>query len=188
MSPPGNLHASTLVRLRADDPPAPTLGFVAGVALHESLLAHAPAADLRLKWPNDVVADGAKLAGILLERVGDAVAVGIGANLVHHPDGLDQRATSLRLSVGHSPNPSTFLRSLAPRFVDRLERWRGEGVPSLLAEWSARALAVGTPLRVHLGEEVLRGAFDGLDREGALQLRLPEGDVRAIHAGDVFLV
>ena len=188
MSPPGNLHASTLVRLRADDPPAPTLGFVAGVALHESLAAHAPAADFRLKWPNDLVADGAKLAGILLERSGDAVAVGIGANLAHHPDGLDQPATSLRACAGQSPEPSAFLAVLAPRFADRLERWREDGTPALLIEWSARALPVGTALRVHLGEEVLRGMFDGLDGVGALRLRLPDGDVRAIHAGDVFLV
>jgi BirA family biotin operon repressor/biotin-[acetyl-CoA-carboxylase] ligase len=88
VSPPGNLYISTLVRVCPDDPPAPTLALVAAVALHDAL-----GPGLTIKWPNDIMAGEAKLAGILLERAGDAVVVGFGANLAHHPKGLDRPVT-----------------------------------------------------------------------------------------------
>src|SRR3546814_13548662 len=77
VSEPGNLYASTLIRLRGGDPPAQQLGFVAALALHRALSAWAPAARLSLKWPNDLLMDGAKLSGILLEREGDAEIAGL---------------------------------------------------------------------------------------------------------------
>src|SRR3954463_8944234 len=79
-SPAGNLHASTLVRLRPEDPPAPSLALAAAIALHEAAAAFAPQAELVVKWPNDLLAGGDKLAGILLEREGDAVVIGFGVN------------------------------------------------------------------------------------------------------------
>ena len=187
-SPAGNLHASALVRLRPADPPAPTLGFVAGVALHEALQGYAPAAALRLKWPNDLFAGRAKLAGILLERAGDAVAVGIGANLARHPESLDHPATDLCALTGAVVAPAAFLDRLAPAFARWLAACRGEGLPALLAAWEARAFPAGTPLRAREGEAVVHGAFERLAPDGALLLRLPGGGLRAIHAGDVFPV
>jgi BirA family biotin operon repressor/biotin-[acetyl-CoA-carboxylase] ligase len=177
-SPPGNLYASTLVRLQPEDPPAPTLALVAAVALHEIVSRHA--ADARIKWPNDLLVNGAKLAGILLERQGDAVIVGFGVNLAHHPEGLDRPATSLDPPV----DPGPFLERLATAFAAWLRRWRDDGVGPIRAAWLAAALPLGTPLVTHDGA----GAFDGLDESGALRLRLAGGAVRVIHAGDVFLV
>src|SRR5438093_256869 len=89
LSPPGNLYASTLVRLTAGDPPAATLSLVAGVALHQVTQAYAPEVPLQLKWPNDLLANGAKLAGILLERHEDAVIAGFGVNLAEYPTDLE---------------------------------------------------------------------------------------------------
>lgn len=184
VSPPGNLYASTLVRLRRGDPPAPSLALVAAVALHEAVSGWAPAAAIQIKWPNDLLAGGAKLAGILLERAGDAVVIGFGTNLAHHPDDLDRRTTSVAALAGASPPPEIFLEQLAELFARYLSTWRGTGLPPIRAEWLKRAHPVGTALTTPEGD----GLFDGLDEGGALRLRLPHGEVRLVHAGDVFLL
>jgi len=181
-SPPGNLHASTLVRVQPEDPSAPTLALVAAVALHEVVAVYAPA--VQIKWPNDLVFDGAKLAGILLERQGNAVIVGFGVNLAHHPEDLARPATSLAALAGMSPEPAPFLEILARNFSRWLAEWRLEGLAPVRAAWLAAAHPLGTPLSTHEGE----GLFEGLDESGALMLGLPGGALRVIHAGDVFLL
>jgi BirA family biotin operon repressor/biotin-[acetyl-CoA-carboxylase] ligase len=181
-SPPGNLYASTLVRLQPDDPPAPTLALVAAVAVHEIVSRYAPS--VRIKWPNDLLAGGAKLSGILLERQGAAVIVGFGVNLAHHPEDIDRPATNLAVLAGAAPEPGAFLKVLAEAFARWLARWRSSGVEPIRRQWLAAAHAPGTPLSTSEGE----GLFDGLDGEGALRLRLADGTLRVIHAGDVFLI
>ncbi len=181
-SPPGNLYASTLVRLQADDPPAPTLAIIAAVALHEAVTLYADGA--QLKWPNDVVADGAKLAGILLEREGEAVVIGFGVNLANHPEVLERPATSIKALAGEAPAPELFLEVLAERFARWLGRWRSEGINPVRRRWLEAAHPVGTALVTSEGA----GLFGGLDETGALLLRLSDGQVRTIHAGDVFLI
>jgi BirA family biotin operon repressor/biotin-[acetyl-CoA-carboxylase] ligase len=151
---------------------------VAAVALHEVAARHAAGA--RIKWPNDLLVEGAKLAGILLERKGDAVIIGFGVNLAHHPDNLDRPAASLR----HPIAPGQFLEQLASAFAAWLGRWRAEGLAPVRTAWLAGAHPIGTPLMTHDGD----GVFDGLDESGALRLRLSGGAVRVIHAGDVFLL
>lgn len=181
VSPPGNLYASTLVRLRAEDSAAPTLALVAAVALHEVVSIYAPAT--LIKWPNDLLFNGAKLAGILLERQGDAVIVGFGVNLAHHPDGLDRLATSLGALGGMAPEPGPFLEILSRAFSRWLARWRYEGLAPVRAAWLEAAHPLGTALATGEGE----GLFDGLNQDGALRLRLVDGSERVIHAGDIFL-
>lgn len=188
-SQPGNLHASTLVRLRPADPPAPTLALLAGVALHEAARAFASSADLRLKWPNDLTCRGAKLAGILLEREGDSVIVGFGVNLANHPPDTDRPAGCLAALGGGAPDPAFFLETLAAAFARWLARWRGEGVDPIRSAWLAAAHPAGTALATHTaGGAWVEGLFDGLDETGALRLRLADGASHVIHAGDVFLV
>ncbi|MBX9814954.1 MAG: biotin--[acetyl-CoA-carboxylase] ligase [Sphingomonas sp.] len=146
------------------------------------------AAALQLKWPNDLLLHGAKLAGILLERAGDAVVVGIGVNLAHHPQGLDRPVTSLGAHAP-APLPEDFARDLAARFGAWLARWRGEGLAAIAEAWAARAHPPGTALAVALPDGGrLEGRFEGLDRDGALILGLADGGRHVIHAGDVFLV
>src|SRR3954471_15209659 len=144
VSPPGNLHASTLVRLRPGDPPAPSLALAAAVALHEAVGAFAPQAPVRIKWPNDLVADGAKLAGILLEREGEAVIAGFGVNLAHHPEDTPRPATSVAGLTGGAPEPEAFLETLAEAFARWLGRWRSEGVGPVRAAWLAAAHPIGS--------------------------------------------
>ena len=184
LSPAGNLYASTLVRLRGDDPPAPSLALLASVALHEVVAHYAPLQRIAIKWPNDLLVEGAKLAGILLEREGDAVVIGFGVNLAHHPEALDRPATSLATLTGVAPEPGPFLEMLAESLARWLGRWRAEGLAPVRSRWLAAAHPIGTALSTAQGE----GLFDGLDENGALRLRLADGRTHVIHAGDVFLL
>jgi BirA family biotin operon repressor/biotin-[acetyl-CoA-carboxylase] ligase len=178
----GNFMGSTVVRRSHDDPPAQTLAFVAALAVFETLRPHCEG--LRLKWPNDVLIDGAKLAGILLEAVGDAVVIGIGVNLVSAPAIADRPAAVLPRPVPRDE----FAQTLAWRFAEELDRWRRFGVAVMLNRWSLVAHPPGEMLTVHEpGGERLSGTFAGLDADGALLLRLAGGATRAIHAGDVLL-
>jgi len=187
-SPPGNLYASTLVRLRPGDPPAPTLALVAAVALHEVASEFvAGRTRIEIKWPNDLLVAGAKLSGILLERIGDAVVVGFGVNLSDHPDEIERPAINIGM-LGGAPDPSRFLEALASGFARWLGRWRDEGVEPVRRAWLAAAHPPGTAVSTHIaGGGLVEGLFDGLDESGALRLRLADGSSKTIHAGDVFL-
>lgn len=183
LSPPGNLYASTIVRLHDGEPEPATLALVAAVALEEVASAYARPARLQLKWPNDLMAGTSKLAGILLERAGDAVVVGFGVNLAHRPENLDRPTASL-VSLGRSaPDPESFLANLVEAFGRWVARWRGEGVAPVRARWLERAHPIGTALTAN----GVQGLFEGLDAQGALLLRRPGGAVDTIRAGDVFL-
>jgi len=188
-SPKGNLFASTIVRLSADDPPASSLAFVAAVAVHEALREYAPDIAFTLKWPNDILIGDAKLCGMLLERRDDAVVAGLGVNLVHHPTGLDRPTTSLAAHGVVAPDPQDFVQTLAPIFAAWLSRWRMGGLSGILVQWREYAHDAGTQLTAKLpdGEE-LKGQYVDLADDGALKLRLADGGIRAIHAGDIFLI
>jgi len=198
-SPEGNLYISTLVRVRPGEPAPATLALVAAVALEETVStflfpghAPGPASGPRpgapvLKWPNDILIDGAKLSGILLERSGDAVVIGFGVNLAHHPLDLDRSATSLA-AHGAAPDPGVFAETLAEIFGRWLSRWR-DGIAPVRERWTARAHPPGTALTARLADgTAVEGLFDGLDAQGALILRLADGRRHVIHAGDVFLL
>jgi BirA family transcriptional regulator, biotin operon repressor / biotin---[acetyl-CoA-carboxylase] ligase len=194
-SPPGNLYASTLVSPLPDDPPASTLGLVAAVALRETFAGFIVAPGrLQLKWPNDVLAKTdnaiwAKISGILLERNADTIVIGIGANLAHHPLTLDRPVTSIAALGVPVPTRDAFLAVLVGRFAAWRTVWRESGLSPVRSAWLDYAHPVGTPLNVALPDgEWLNGAFDGLDPDCALRLRLADGQVRVIHAGDVLLV
>jgi BirA family biotin operon repressor/biotin-[acetyl-CoA-carboxylase] ligase len=183
----GNLHVSSFVRLGRDDPASPTLALVAAIALYDAAERYVPAARLTVKWPNDLLLSGMKLAGILLERIGDIVVLGFGVNLASHPPDLERPATSLAAVAIDPPTPDEFAATLAEAFAAWLSRWRGEGLAVIRDAWLTRAHPVGMALIARLGngEEVV-GAFDGLADDGALRLRLVDGTLRTIHAADVF--
>ena len=184
LSAPGNFYGSTLVQLSASDPPAQTLSLVAGLALVEAIDVALPGQGLMLKWPNDVMLLGKKLAGILLERSGDRVAVGFGVNLASAPQLPDRQGASLN---GHLL-PQAFAPLLAASFMRLLGLWR-RSEPGLLAQaWLARAHPVGTLLTVHSSaDESVTGRFDGIEADGALRLRGDDGALLMVRAGDVEL-
>ncbi len=183
-SPLGNLYASCLVTIGPNDPLVPTLALVAGVALCDAVAT--PLA--RLKWPNDLLIEGAKLAGILLERTGEHVVVGIGINLAYHPALTDRTTTSLA-HRGDFRTPAELLDPLAHHFAHWLRIWRDQRLAAICAAWAERAHPVGTPLSAMRPDgDRIDGIFEGLTEDGALAMRLASGERHVIHAGDVFLV
>ena len=159
-----------------------------GLAGYEAVLPSCPdPSALMLKWPNDVLLGGAKLAGILLEAAHGAVVVGIGVNLRIAPQ-LPDRMTVALADVTVPPPLEDFANRLAASFDTELERWRSHGLELLLRRWQSVAHPRGTPLTVHdpSGEQI-SGTFDGLDASGSLLLRDSDGKTRTIHAGDVVL-
>jgi BirA family biotin operon repressor/biotin-[acetyl-CoA-carboxylase] ligase len=141
-----------------------------------------------LKWPNDVLVDGAKLAGILLERQGDVVVVGIGVNLALAPQ-LPDRLTVALAQLGFCVARDAFAQALAAEWRSALALWHQQGWPALRADWLARAHPRGTLLSVRdPAAGMIMGAFAGLEPEGAALIRLADGTTHAIHAGDIEVV
>jgi BirA family transcriptional regulator, biotin operon repressor / biotin---[acetyl-CoA-carboxylase] ligase len=180
----GNFMGSTVVHLTIGDPPPASLALVAGVALAKTVAALAPNIDAQLKWPNDLLVGGAKCAGILMERTGNSVVIGIGANLVAAPE-LPDRPTATLASKGVALDRDHFTGALGIAMIDALWTWRQEGVASIVRAWLPLAHPLGTPL--HVSEQSIDGTFDGLAQDGALRLRLGGGETMLIHAGDVEL-
>ena len=183
-SVPGNFSGSTVVELRTGDPPAQSLSMAASLALAEAVDVAVPGQPLLLKWPNDALLNGAKFAGILLERQGDKVVIGIGVNLAGSPALEDRRAADL----GGRVTPEAFAPILASAMARMIDLWRSSP-PLLFAQaWLARAHPVGAALTVHGNDGALvEGRFHGLDSDGALVLRLANGELHTVHAGDVSL-
>lgn len=184
VSSAGNFYGSTLVELREDDPAAQSLSLAAGLALAEAIDVAVPAQPLMLKWPNDLMLLGRKVAGILLERAGKRVAVGFGVNLATAPALKDRQPAALDGTI----SPEAFAPLLAGSFARLLELWRSSESVALVRAWEQRAHLPGTRLTVHIGrDETARGRFAGLDPEGALRLMLDDGSIEIVHAGDVEL-
>ncbi|HEY9009984.1 MAG TPA: biotin--[acetyl-CoA-carboxylase] ligase [Devosia sp.] len=204
-TPHGNLAASLLVVPNCDPAVTATLGFVAGVALNRALASLVPGAQVKfgidgadgqggariaLKWPNDVLADGAKLAGILLEaqkRPDDrmAVVIGFGVNVVAAPERLPYPAASIA-SLGWQVTAEQIFAALADEWVDAVELWdNGRNVAGILTLWRQLAAGIGAPVAVSRDGEVVRGVFETIDDAGRLIVRANDNSRVAITAGDV---
>jgi BirA family transcriptional regulator, biotin operon repressor / biotin---[acetyl-CoA-carboxylase] ligase len=188
ISPPGNLYASLLLTDPAPVAHWPQLSFVAALAIHDAVVevaAHlAPA--LAVKWPNDLLLAGAKLAGILIEgsRAGalGVLVIGIGVNCASHPQDTEYPAAHLA-----GVTPQRLLAALSVTMQARLAQWSGgEGFPAIRADWLARAVGRGEDVRVRLVDREIAGRFEALDEAGALVLRRRDGSVVSVAAGDVF--
>ena len=191
-SEPGNLYASLLPSDAAPAAHLPELCFVVALAVRDAVANVAPefAPKLKLKWPNDLLLDGAKLAGILIEAesVDDATAIaaGVGVNCAHHPENLTYPATSLA-ACGVAVKPSDLLSALSRTMMVRLAQWsRGSGFAAIRAEWLKHAASLGGDIHVRLPDRELTGRFETLDRMGRLMLRLPAGNLEAITVGELF--
>lgn len=187
------LYLSILLRPAAGTPELPLLSLTAAVAVAETL-GEAGVAGVDIKWPNDLLVDERKICGILIESVGYGAAaprrviVGIGVNLnqTDFPAPLAETATSCRLVMGRIIDHDTFRDALLERFHAWYECWRCGGTATILARWQAlSSYGVGRQVAVDVGGELLTGETAGLDARGALLLRLPDGVLRTVIAGEV---
>lgn len=195
LSEEGNLHASLALRLSCGALQASHLSLVAGVAVIDAIRAAGGIrARARLKWPNDVLIEGAKAGGILVEsstghRERELIAVvGVGLNLGSHPDVAGRPATHLA-AQGVSCTPLDMLSRLAATMAGWLGTWQeGAGIADVRAGWLERAGPVGERIAVTTGSGLAEGRFAGLDAEGALLLADEQGATRRFTFGDVTLL
>lgn len=193
-SPPGvNLYASIILRPPLPPPAVPQIALVAGLAVAEAIVAATGLAP-RLKWPNDVLVDGRKVAGILTEmeaemdRVHHVIAgIGVNVNVDGFPPDLAAKATSLRLATGRRVDRAAFAAGLLAAFEARYGRFLGDGFAAMRGEWEACSSLTGKEVRVAASDGEVVGRVLGLDDDGALRLEGPPGHVRRIVAGEVTL-
>ena len=192
ISPVGNLFSTALFREPGGLVVASRMPFASALAVSDVALLFAPEADVRVKWPNDVRIDGAKLSGILIETGGSGaetwVAAGIGINVMHAPDAAGQRAASISTLRGDlAVTTDMVLEALRKAFAQRLIQAR-EGFDGLRRDWLERAEGLGGTVRVTASGTPVEGVFEDMDMSGALVLRLPDGARQTIRAGDVDLI
>ena len=181
VSEPGNLYVTCLFQTAAPASAAAQISFVAAIAVHELVSGLLPKAAFFLKWPNDVLMDGAKFCGLLAEVVDTnptRIALGCGINLAHSPSNTPYPVAAL----GSQFTPDSVLQKLAVSLWHWLEIWdEGRGFPAIRRTWLERAAGVGNEVFV----EGMTGRFEGLSADGALLMTLADGTQRQIHAGEV---
>lgn len=189
LSPEGNVYATALFREPGGIQVALRLPFGCALAVSDVVGRFAPAADIRLKWPNDVRIDRRKVSGILVETGGSRsdfwVAAGMGINVSVLPDNVTQPATSLaELGAAPETTAAEVFDALAEAFAHRLAQCRA-GFETIRLDWLAQAEALGGEVTVRAGNGDLTGIFEDLETDGALRLRLPDGSRRSIRAGEI---
>lgn len=188
----GNLAATLLFRTEKPPAEAAQVSFVAALAVADMLARYVPASLVRLKWPNDPLLGGLKVSGILVEsgafpQGGLWIAVGVGVNLKRKPIDAERPATSIATyRDSPPPHPTEAVEVLAEAFERWFRTWNSLGFPAIADAWTARAHGLGEACVARLGHETVEGVAEGLDGDGALRLRLDDGQVRRITAGDVF--
>lgn len=191
--PPGNFAASLTFRPPGDVAQIALRSFAAATALREALIATGcPAADLSLKWPNDVLLGGGKLAGILLESIGDGrggvshLIIGIGVNLAQAPEPGEVEPQALRpVALGLDVTPEALLDALAPAFATREHSLATYGFGPTRTEWLSHAAKLGEVITARLPHEEVTGTFRTVDETGNLILETAKGP-RAIAAADIY--
>jgi BirA family transcriptional regulator, biotin operon repressor / biotin---[acetyl-CoA-carboxylase] ligase len=192
MSPEGNVYASIILRPSCDTGTAAQLSFAAAGALADALQPLLPEAICCCKWPNDVLIDDRKVAGILLESETDGsgglewLVLGIGINVQHYPTDAEFPATSLLNEGGRLDQPGPVLVRFVQAFSTWYGVWLNEGFDRIREGWLQTARGIGGPVTVRLEKQTLIGTFADLDSDGALLLDMASGERRRITAGDVF--
>jgi BirA family biotin operon repressor/biotin-[acetyl-CoA-carboxylase] ligase len=191
-SPRGNLHASAFLLDPAPIAKGAEIGFVAGLALHRAVV-DLGGRDFSLKWPNDLIWRGAKVAGLLAEGVplpggGFACIVGIGVNCEIAPKGAPYPTACLSDALARRVTPVELFNRLVRRFAETLALWRcGDGFAEIRTAWLVVAAGLGAPIRVSAADGAREGVFEALDARGRLLLRRG-GRLEIVEAGDLKLL
>jgi BirA family biotin operon repressor/biotin-[acetyl-CoA-carboxylase] ligase len=181
-SPPGNLYLSVLLRLEVPPERVSELSFVTAITVADAIDALLPKqSKATLKWPNDVLVDEGKIAGILVESIDDAQIIGIGVNVLEAPRNAPYKTATL-VGAGGIATVDGARDILLDGLAKYLEEWKEHGFEPIRTAWLARAHPIGTPLRASIGGRTEEGLFAGLDERGALLLDTPEGRKRVVAA------
>lgn len=193
ISPKGNLYASYI--LYPDCPPqtAPQLSFVTALAIRAAIVDIGVAGeDITLKWPNDVLLNNKKLAGILLESSAqtptktDYVVAGVGVNLINHPENVLFPATDIKTATGITKTPADMAPQIQARIQQYEQQWKNQGFAPIRQEWLTHAAQLNQPITIKLHNETVSGIFTGLDEQGNLILQMEGGKTRLMNTGDIF--
>lgn len=186
-SPAGNLYMSILLRLDMEPGRIAQLSFVTALAVADATDGFLPG-DVRaeLKWPNDVLIHGAKVAGILIECAAATAVVGIGMNIRHAPANTPYPVTTLTASGAATADIEAVLQVLLEAFSRRIADWQVQGFAAVRTAWLARAHSAGSPLRIAVGNRSIEGRFADLAHDGALIIETADGLARFV-AGEVGL-
>jgi BirA family biotin operon repressor/biotin-[acetyl-CoA-carboxylase] ligase len=197
----GNLFASILIRPQASLADASQLSFVAALAVKNMLETlsdgQSDQSGFALKWPNDVLVDGAKISGILLEGASkpgahnepaqtDYLIIGIGINLQHHPEDTPYPATDMLAATGISLEADKVAVALAASFDEIYREWVANGFEPLRKQWLGAAYRLGEAIEVHQNDKRIKGIMRDLDATGALRIEVEDGKEVVIQAGDVY--
>jgi BirA family transcriptional regulator, biotin operon repressor / biotin---[acetyl-CoA-carboxylase] ligase len=191
-SPRGNLYASLILRPGCPASRAVQLGFVAALAVGDTLGSTCKGLEgVSHKWPNDVLVHGRKIAGILLEselgegEIPEFVILGVGINLISSPQDTEFPATAIAEEGLRPISPAAALEEFARNLHAWVRRWHEDGFAPIRTAWLANAMPLGEPIRVRLETATLHGRFLDIDQHGALVLEVA-GEIRRISAGEIF--
>lgn len=191
----GNMFVSVLLRPDCDLPQCAQLSFVAAVAGVDTIRPIVSEGDVRAKWPNDILLDGKKLGGILLESfttIGEDgedcqwVVVGVGINVDSFPEETIFPATCLKASGVEIISAKIVLSRFVYNFIHRYDEWMGQGFAVTREAWEEAAYGLHSPMEAHVGKDVIKGSFDSIDEFGRLHVLLENGEEEVVTAGDVF--
>lgn len=191
-SPKGNLYMSLILRPKESAAVVAQLSFAVALSVFDLIAPYLKGDDLRLKWPNDVLVNGRKISGILLESSATPdnnlawLIVGVGVNIAKVPGAVGETGTSLHDLGASDAGVDKCLVEFTGHFWHWLQCWRSAGFAPIRAAWLERCGGMGQPLRVRVGREQFDGRFENLDGDGALIVELPNGDLRRVTAGEVF--
>ena len=191
-SPPGNLYLSLLLRPTESAAVVAQLSFAVALSVFDLLAPHLAEHDLRLKWPNDVLVDGRKISGILLESSATPdnnlawLIIGVGLNIANVPGAVADTGTCLHDLRARDTDVEQCLAGFTDHFLHWLQSWRNDGFAPIRTAWLERCGGLGQALRVRAGREHFDGKFENLDDDGALIVKLQNGDLRRVTAGEVF--
>lgn len=196
-SGPGNLYVSLLLAPKCPLAEAAQLSFVAAAAAVEALQPLLPnGGTFQCKWPNDILHDGRKLGGILLEsfttlpedggKPKQWVVAGVGINIDHYPQDALYPATCLKEAGVELVSAKIVLTRFIEAFIGQYDRWVREGFAPVREAWLANAYGLGKEVEIHAADEVITGTFYGMSDSGEMLLRTADGKEAAINSGDVF--
>lgn len=196
VSQQGNLFCTAVYQVSEDAQHDAQKSFVAALAIYDTLTDYVSSSLLSIKWPNDVLLDGKKVSGILLERLPGGLCVGIGVNLLSKPDSVTDQETACVIdyideSLINDPEPilempEPVFAILASKFTQWTQRHDEDGFSPIRDAWLSRAAGMGAKVRVNLAKDSFTGYAEGLSEDGALMIKMENGDARLIHAGDIF--